>query len=45
MNIIRELWTGLLCLILGHKYTPIGPDEPRSHCVRCGLINPADIWC
>lgn len=34
--------TACLCYFKGHKFTPISNQSIRSHCERCGVINPED---
>lgn len=39
---VRAIVRNVKCLILGHDFSPRGHDYPRSHCRRCGRINPDD---
>ncbi len=41
-NTIKAWWNESICYFKGHSYTTISNQSLRSHCKRCGIINPED---
>jgi len=37
------IWIDVVCWYKGHLFSPIDMNRPRSHCIRCGILNPNDM--